>query len=186
LTFHIRYNASVTVLTRLRHAARTLPALEAILLDLRFAFRLIAKEKWFSTAAIAALALGIGANATGFTIVNAVFLRGLPFPDADELHVVSWLNTSSRRSNTSYPELQDFRAQSRTFEQLAGYRYDTLNISDEAAMPEQVDATWVTADVFDILQQPAFVGRSFLPSDEQPGAAPTVDCGLWTVDWWWY
>ena len=65
--------------------------------DLRFALRLFARDRWFSAAAVAALALGIGANATGFTIVNAVFLRGLPF-EGDRLHVLSWLNSSNQRT----------------------------------------------------------------------------------------
>jgi hypothetical protein len=56
-------------------AVRGLPTVDAMLQDLRFAFRLIAKDCWFSTAAIVALALGIGVNAIGFTIVNAAFLR---------------------------------------------------------------------------------------------------------------
>jgi putative ABC transport system permease protein len=160
---------------------RSLPVVEAILLDLRFACRLIAKERWFSAAAIAALALGIGANATGFTIVNAVFLRGLPFEDADRLYVVSWETRAGRRSNTSYPELQDWRAQSRTFAGLAGYRYDTLNISDDTALPEQVDATWLTADAFAILQQQPLLGRVFFSRDEQADADRVVVVGhaLW-------
>ena len=53
-----------------------------MLQDLRFTFRLIAKERWFSAAAVVALALGIGVNAVGFTLVNAAFLRGLPFDQA--------------------------------------------------------------------------------------------------------
>src|SRR5688500_4753871 len=60
---------------------RGLPAVHTILQDIRFAFRLIAKERWFSAAVIVVIALGIGVNATGFTIVNAAFLRGLPFED---------------------------------------------------------------------------------------------------------
>ena len=59
--------------------ARAAGCRQSVLQDLRFASRLIAKDRWFSAAAIAALALGIGANTVGFTIVNAAFLRGLPF-----------------------------------------------------------------------------------------------------------
>ena len=69
---------------------RGLPAVETVLQDLRFAVRLIAANRWFSAAAIATLALGIGANAIGFTIVNAAFLRGLPFEEPERLYVLSW------------------------------------------------------------------------------------------------
>ena len=77
------------------------PVVEAVLQDLRFAFRLIAKDRWFSAAVIVALALGIGANTVGFTIVNAAFLRGLPFEEADRLYVLSWQNRAGRRANVS-------------------------------------------------------------------------------------
>ena len=56
-----------------------------LLHDLRFAVRLIAKERWFTAVAVAALALGIGVNATVFTLVNAVLIRGLPFKDSGQL-----------------------------------------------------------------------------------------------------
>ncbi len=71
--------------------------LESIVQDLRFTFRLIAKDRWFSAAAIVVMALGIGANTTGFTIVNAAFLRGLPFEDADRLYMLTWINQAGRR-----------------------------------------------------------------------------------------
>src|SRR5262245_26935806 len=69
---------------------RAFPIIESIAQDVRFTFRLIAKERWFSAAAIAALALGIGVNAVGFTIANASLLRGLPFEDSGRLYMLSW------------------------------------------------------------------------------------------------
>jgi hypothetical protein len=80
---------------------RGLPAVETVLQDVRFAFRLLAKDRLLSAAAIVALALGIGANSVGFTIVNAAFFRVLPFEDSDRLYTVSWQNRSGRRSNVS-------------------------------------------------------------------------------------
>ena len=61
----------------------------SLLQDLRFALRLLVKDRWFSVVAITALALGIGVNATVFTLVNAVLIRGLPFPEADRLYVLN-------------------------------------------------------------------------------------------------
>ncbi len=161
--------------------ARGLPALDSVMQDLRFALRLFARDRWFSAAAVAALALGIGANATGFTIVNAVFLRGLPFEDADRLHVLSWLNTSNRRSAVSYRELEDWRAASKTFSGLAGYSEAQLNISDDRSLPEQANGARVTANTFDLLRQPPLTGRGFVASDARAGAPPVVliSYGLW-------
>ena len=103
-----------------------------MLQDLRFTFRLLATERWFSTLGVIVLALGIGVNAIGFTIVNAAFLRGLPFKDADRLYIVSWQGRSGRRA-LSYAELQDWRSQTRAFTTLAAFRNDAMNLSDEDA-----------------------------------------------------
>src|SRR5688572_335162 len=89
---------------------RGLPAAESIIQDLRFALRLLAKERWYSAAAIVAVALGIGANAAGFSIINAALLRGLPYFDSDRLYVISWQQRSGRRANASYSDLQIGRA----------------------------------------------------------------------------
>ena len=102
-------------------SVRGLPAVESILQDLKFARRMIVKGGAYSVTAIAALALGIGANTLGFTIVNGAFLRGLPFEHADRLYVVSWLNREGRRSNPSSEDLADWRAANQSFEPLAAY-----------------------------------------------------------------
>ena len=77
---------------------RGIPGVDAVRQDLRFAVRLIARGRGFSVAAVAALALGIGANTVGFTIVRGVFLRALPFEASDRLYIMSWQNRSGRRS----------------------------------------------------------------------------------------
>ena len=61
-----------------------------MLQDLRFAVRLLVKERWFSAVAIVALALGIGAERHVFTLVNAVLIRGLPFKDSQDLYMLAW------------------------------------------------------------------------------------------------
>jgi predicted permease len=162
-------------------AVRGLPAVEAVLQDLRFAFRLIARDRWFSAAVIGVLALGIGANTVGFTIVHAVFVRGLPFEESDRLYVVSLTNRAGRRANVSRPELQDWRDHSRSFAGLAGYRDATMNISDDRALPELAHGTWLTANTFGVLRQRPLLGRDFAPGDETAGAEPVAIIGytLW-------
>jgi putative ABC transport system permease protein len=163
-------------------AARGLPAVEAGLRDVRFAFRLIGRERWFSAAVIVTLALGIGVNAMGFTIVNAAFLRSLPFDEAGRLYAVSWQTQSGRRANVSPAELQDWSARTRTFSALAGYTEDAMNISDDRALPEQAQAIQVTSNLFGVLRQQPLVGRDFAAADERPGADPVVIIGhrLWS------
>jgi putative ABC transport system permease protein len=156
---------------------RELAALETIVQDVRFSFRLIGRERWFSAAAIVALALGIGVNATGFTIVNAAFLRGLPFEDAGRLYMLSWQPRDGERANLSLAELQDWRAQSRTFSGIAAFTDDSMNISDDRTWPEQVPGAQLTANGFGVLRQQPLLGRAFAPGDERAGAEPVVIIG---------
>jgi hypothetical protein len=144
-----------------------------MLRDLRFTFRLIAKERWFAAAAVVALALGIGVNAVGFTLINAAFLRGLPFDEADRLYMLTWQGRPGRRQ-VSHVELEEWREGSRTFAGFGAFRNGTMNISDARALPEQARGTWVTANSFSLLRQPALLGRDFASTDEAKGAEPVV------------
>ena len=145
-----------------------------MLQDLRFALRLIAKERWFSAATILALALGIGVNATGFTLVSGVFLRERSLRDANQVYVVSWRTAAGRRAPLSYLEFEDWRQQSRSFAHLAAVEEDTLNISDERALPEQVFGARVSAEAFAVFGQQPLLGRTFSPEDERLGAPPVA------------
>src|SRR6185503_11357097 len=99
--------------------------------DLQFAIRLLVKDKWFTIVAALALALGIGVNATVFTFVNAVIIRGLPFEDADRIMSVFTRDARERDRSASYPDFQDWRSATRTFAGLSGYVGTTMNVSDE-------------------------------------------------------
>ena len=162
---------------RARHReVRGWPLVETIAQDLRFAIRLMTKERWFSAAAIVVLALGIGANTVGFTAVNGTFLRGLPFDEADRLLVISWQHRAGRRLNASHPELQDWR-KSKAFEQLAAYSDRAMSISDGVMVPEPVHGTMVTINAFTTVRQPPLIGRDFIDSDQRPDADPVVIIG---------
>src|SRR5947209_16096020 len=87
----------------------------SLLQDLRFAIRLLIKDRWFTTVAVIALALGIGVNATVFTFVNAVLIRGLPFNDPDRIVVVGARDARGRDRGLSYPDFEDIRRSTRTF-----------------------------------------------------------------------
>ena len=168
---------NVAALKEHHRDVRGLPALESLWQDLRYAVRLVVRERWYSAVAIGALALGIGLNAVGFTIVNAAFLRDLPFDEPDRIYTLSWNNRSNRRTNLSQMELQEWRAQSRTIPEMAGYLRSAMNLSDDHSLPEEVSGAFVTANAFSVLRQPPLLGRSFSPADGAADAEPVVALG---------
>jgi putative ABC transport system permease protein len=154
----------------------------SVLQDLRFAIRLIAKERWFSGVAIFALALGIGLNATVFTLVNAVLIRGLPFRNSQDLYMLSWQakrqgDFGPGRINLSYPELKEWREQTRAFSGLGAWTGQNMNISDDRGLPEQARGAYLTANTFSVLGQQPLLGRDFGPQDERRGTDLAVIVG---------
>ena len=152
-----------------------------MLQDLRFAIRLILKDRSFSAVIVVALALGIGLNATVFTLVNAVLIRGLPFHDSGRLFMLAWEPRAGQRSPVSAAELDDWRAESRTFTALGAFTQGSFNISDDVRVPEQQRGARLSANAFGILGQRPLVGRDFAPGEDRPGAEPVVLLGyrLW-------
>src|SRR5471030_537956 len=122
-----------------------------LLQDLRFAVRLLIKDRWFTAVAVIALALGIGVNATVFTFVNAVLIRGLPFNDPDRILIVGSSDARGRDRGVSYPDFEDMRAATRTFTALAGYSGQTMNISDEGRAPERFQGPYLSANSFKMI-----------------------------------
>jgi predicted permease len=154
-----------------------------LLQDLRFALRLLAKDRWFTFVAVTALALGIGVNATVFTLVNAVLIRGLPFEDSGRLFVLGVKPPTSGGGGEpiSYPDLVDWRAAVTSFEGLAAFARGSMTVSDARTAPEETPGVWLTANGFDLLRQPTVLGRGFRPGDDAPGAERVVILGhaLW-------
>jgi predicted permease len=145
--------------------------------DVRFAVRLLIKDKWFTAVAVIALALGIGVNATVFTFVNAVLIRGLPFNDPDRILVVGTRDGRARDRGVSYQDFVDWRAATRTFSGLAAYSGQTMNVSDEGRTPERYQGPYQSANSFTLIGQKPLLGRDFLPEDDRPGAAAVVILG---------
>jgi predicted permease len=150
----------------------------SLLQDLRFALRLIVKERWFTAVAVAALALGIGVNATVFTLVNAVLIKGLPFKDSAQLYMLGPKRPSDSRANgLSMQELEEWRAQTKTFAALAGFSGNNMNLADERGFPEQARGTYLTANAFQVLGQGPLLGRDFAPGEDRRGAERVVIIG---------
>src|ERR1043165_2451211 len=95
--------------------------------DLRFAIRLLLKDRWFTLVAAVALALGIGVNNTVFTFVNAVLIRGLPFADPDRIMALGTRDARGRDRGVSYLEFQDWREGARSFAGMAAFSGQTMN-----------------------------------------------------------
>src|SRR5688572_23687526 len=122
-----------------------------MLQDLRFALHLIVKDRWYSAVAIIALALGIGVNATVFTLVNAVLIRGLPYKDSAKLYMLSSQRQQGGRSSVSPLDLTDWKSQARSFTGIGAWAGTGGNISDDRAAPQSVRAMRLSANVFSLL-----------------------------------
>ena len=147
--------------------------MDQLLTDLRYAIRTWRRNPGFVIVAIVTLALGIGANSTIFSVVNATLLRPLSFPDADRLMTV-WkasIRDPSDINIISMPNYKEWRQRSRSFASLAifdsaGRGYNLTGIAE----PEQVSGVRVTASFFDVLGVPPLLGRTFRPEEEEPGS----------------
>ncbi len=162
---------------------RGLPGIDALVRDLRFGARMLTKDRWITLAAVAALAIGIAANNTVFTIVNAILLRDLPFDEPDRIVAIGTRvgNVRTLTAGVSYADFQDWRAAIQTFEGLGAMRETTMNVGDDRVAPERFIGSYISANAFGLLRQRPILGRDFLPDDDRPGAAPVVILGhsLW-------
>jgi predicted permease len=148
--------------------------------DLRFAARMLLKDRWFTVVAATALGLGIGVNTTVFTFVNAVLIRGLPFERADEIVYLATHDTTRDENDSSaasWQEFEDWRDKARSFSALSAFRFQQMNISDPEHPAERASGVAVTANTFSVLRQQPFLGRDFAPGDDAAGAAPVVIIG---------
>lgn len=151
-------------------------------MNLKYAFRMLVKDPWFTFVAVLALGLGIGVNSTVFTFVNAVLLRGLPFANAEQIVHVSARNTAEGNGlGVSYPDYRDWRAQARTFASLAAYQPTTMNISESGHPPERASGVRVSANAFGIIGERPITGRDFRDTEDRKGAESVVllGHGLW-------
>jgi len=147
-----------------------------LLQDVRFAIRLLIKDRWFTLVAAIALALGIGANATVFTFVNAVLLRSLPIADPDRVVQINAMDAKGRRQAFSMLDFRDLAA-ARSFSELTAYTGGTANVSDEGRPAERFQGLFTSANLFRLIKQPPMLGRDFRAEDEKIGAEPVVILG---------
>jgi putative ABC transport system permease protein len=142
--------------------------MESFTQDLRYAWRALRERPGFTAVAVLTLALGVGGNTAIFSIVNAMLLRPLPFHSPERL-VMAWVKTASRpQVAASYPEYEDWKAQSHSFEDMAVWRGQSVNLTGSGE-PERLIGNFVTDNFFSLLGARAAIGRTFLPGETTPG-----------------
>ncbi|HEY6400094.1 MAG TPA: ABC transporter permease, partial [Blastocatellia bacterium] len=155
-------------------------SLETLAQDLRYGVRMLLKRKGFTIVVALTLALGIGANTAIFSVVNAVLLRPLPYPDPDRLVHVYRMQPPVERSPVSVPVYLDFAAQQQVFEGFAAHNSQTFNLTD-VDEAERIIGRRVTANFFAVFGVSPERGRFFLPTDDEADSplVAVISDGLW-------
>ena len=145
-----------------------------LLRDIRYAGRLLVKNRWFTVMAVVVLALGIGANNAVFTIVNGVLLRNLPLPEPDEIMFLGTRDTQGRTQGVSLRDFEDWRAATRTFAGMSFLFNGAFNVGNEGLTPDQIPGAYVSPNLFKMLGVSPALGRDFTPEEETPGTSIVV------------
>ena len=160
--------------------------METLIQDARFGLRMLFKSPGFTLVAVLSLALGIGANATIFTLVNAILLNPLPVRDAASLALVFTTDERNRQGfnalmPTSFPNFEDYRDHNETFESMAAWSNISVNFSGRGE-PEQIQTEIVSGNFFDLLGVRPAAGRFFIPEEDRtPGThlVAVLSDGFW-------
>jgi predicted permease len=148
--------------------------------DLRYGARMLLTNPGFTAVVVATLALGIGANAALFSVVNGVLLNPLPYPQPEQLVSIHQSKPNFETGAIPYPNFRDLQKENRTFSAMAisrGYGF-SLTGRGEA---ERVSAQLVSADFFSVLGLKPALGRVFAPGEDERGAGPValISADLW-------
>ena len=147
--------------------------METFFHDLKYSLRMFGQSRGFTAAAVAALGLGIGVNTAIFSVVNAVLLKPIPFPDPDR--IVMFMNTSPQGSGpaASPAKFQHWRQQKGVVEDVSAYRTGIVNYTG-GGLPEQLHSAQVSADYFRLFGAPIIRGRTFTPEEDFPDGPHVV------------
>src|ERR1700674_410851 len=138
--------------------------------DLRFAFRQLRKTPGFTFIAVLTLALGIGANTAIFSVIFAVLLQPLPYPEGDWIVIVTETDSNQPQISVSYPDYVDWKRDNAAFENIALSRRESFNLSGlQGRAPEQVPGGLVTANFFKVIGLTPQLGRVFTEEEDRVG-----------------
>jgi predicted permease len=161
---------------------RGLPVLDTVMSDVRLSIRSMRRAPVVTLAVLATLAIGIGANTAIFSVVNAILIKPLPYPEADRLISVSLASPVMRISDLDSAPYAYFtqRDQSRTLEGVGLWRLQAVNITGRGE-PERVMALRATADILPLLGVQPLIGRYFTPTEDEPRrrATAVLTYGYW-------
>ncbi len=154
--------------------------LETLLQDVRFALRMLRKNPGFTAIAVLTLALGIGANTAIFSVIDAVLLNPIPYPQPDRLVSVHVTWPSYPHAAFAYPNFLDAQRETQSLSGFAAWLRSAFTLTG-VSEPEEVRGKMITANYFSVLGVRPIVGRMFRPEEDQLGAAPVVILGegLW-------
>jgi hypothetical protein len=145
------------------------------LYDLRYAFRLLARQRVFTLLAVTTVALGIGANSAIFAVVNAVLLRPLPFRDPRRLVLIEEVikKLSPNGIEVTPSDLLEYQRGSQAFESVAGFTPTSMDLTG-AGSPERLEGLRASAEIFPLLGVSPVVGRGFTPEEDRPSSGVAV------------
>ena len=148
--------------------------------DVRYGFRILAKNPGFTAVTVLTLALGIGATTAIFSVVYGVLLRPLPYAKPEQIVRLWEVNATSQRLSLADPNFADIRSQARAFEGLAEYGATLQSVSG-GSEPTRTMTASVSRDFFSVMAVQPIIGRGFRDEDERSGAAPValVSFGYW-------
>ncbi|HEX8354594.1 MAG TPA: ABC transporter permease [Pyrinomonadaceae bacterium] len=151
--------------------------MRTLLKDVRFGARTLWRRPGFTLVAVLTLALGVGANAAIFSVVNGVLLKPLPLREAERLVLVYETTPATPRDYVSVPNLEDYRAGTRSFEGFATFVPQSVNLTGAGAEPERVVGAFVTSSFFPVVGAEPALGRALLPEDDAEGAGRVAVLG---------
>ena len=174
-----RFGSVAKIQDELRDTWALAPTLASLAQDLRYAGRIIRRSPGFSLLVIAILGLGVGVNAVMFSVVNAVVMQPLPFPNAERLVRVWHVPPPAQfpgatRFSVSPANYLDWRAQNSVFERMAIYTEGGATLTGPGQEPEALPEEIVSAEFFEVLGMQPLLGRLFRPGDDQAGTDDVV------------
>ena len=147
--------------------------IDALLQDVRYGLRVLRKSPGFFFAAVITLALGIGANSAIFSVVRAVLLKSLPYPDPDRVMVINEYQSYTGESSVGWANFVDYRVQNHSMQAVSAFRHDN-RILTGVGEPELLSVNEVSAPFFSILGVKPVLGRAFTEAEDQASASKTV------------